>query len=75
MGKRETYFEQVPVAQVKAVAHEILRPPAGFAFCAICDETVELERCKTDEDGDAVHEDCYVSKLAQTSRSTAARRA
>jgi hypothetical protein len=75
MGKRKTYFEQVPLALVRAVAHEILRPPTGLAYCVICEETVELERCKADEDGDAVHEACYVSKLAQTSRSSVARRA
>jgi hypothetical protein len=66
MGKRKTYFEQVPLAEVKkAVGLEIFRPHPDLACCAICNEPVELERCKTDEDGDAVHEDCYVSKVAR----------
>lgn len=27
--------------------------------CAICEESVALEECKTDERGQAVHENCY----------------
>ena len=29
-------------------------------LCAICGRRVTLELSKTDEDGNAVHEDCYV---------------
>ena len=28
--------------------------------CNICNRAVELETAKTDEDGKAVHEECYV---------------
>jgi hypothetical protein len=28
--------------------------------CALCNERVEIETAKTDENGEAVHEDCYV---------------
>ena len=31
--------------------------------CAICNEPVELETAKTDEDGKAVHEECYVGRI------------
>ena len=31
--------------------------------CALCRESVELEESKTDEHGEAIHEECYVSKL------------
>ena len=31
--------------------------------CSICNEPVELETAKTDEDGKAVHEDCYVGRM------------
>jgi hypothetical protein len=31
--------------------------------CAICKEAVNLTESKTDERGQAVHEDCYVSML------------
>ena len=31
--------------------------------CSICNERVELETAKTDEDGKAVHEDCYVQRM------------
>jgi len=31
--------------------------------CTICKESVNLEESKTDELGQAVHENCYVSSL------------
>jgi hypothetical protein len=31
--------------------------------CFICKATVKLEESKTDESGQAVHEDCYVSNI------------
>ncbi len=35
----------------------------GTIPCAICGEPVQLESCKTDEDGSAVHAECYFDKL------------
>lgn len=34
----------------------------GHYFCAICRELIELKTTKTDEFGNAVHEECYISK-------------
>jgi hypothetical protein len=31
--------------------------------CAICKSDVNLEQCKVDEYGQAVHEDCYIRKI------------
>jgi hypothetical protein len=31
--------------------------------CVICRESVHLEESKADERGQAIHEECYVSKL------------
>jgi len=31
--------------------------------CPVCDKDVPLEAAKTDEDGHAIHEDCYVLRL------------
>lgn len=31
--------------------------------CPVCNERVELETSKTDEDGQAIHEECYLRKL------------
>ena len=37
----------------------------GFLpHCAICKQNVNLTESKTDEYGQAVHEDCYVSMAA-----------
>src|SRR5215472_11049585 len=36
-------------------------------YCWICGNAVDLQTCKTDEYGMAVHENCYVAKLALSS--------
>jgi hypothetical protein len=38
--------------------------------CSICNEPVELETGKTDEDGKAVHEDCYVLRMMRVKERT-----
>jgi hypothetical protein len=38
-------------------------PRASYPVCPICSEHVELESANTDEKGNAVHEECYVSLL------------
>jgi hypothetical protein len=37
--------------------------PIPLPICDVCGRTVSLEYCKTDERGDAVHEECYLRKL------------
>ena len=32
-------------------------------LCRICGKPVAVETCKTDGDGQAIHEDCYVLKV------------
>ena len=36
----------------------------GRPSCPICNEPVSLETCKINEDGQAIHEDCYVEKVS-----------
>jgi len=31
--------------------------------CSICKEPIRLETSKTDENGESVHEDCYIKRL------------
>jgi hypothetical protein len=38
-------------------------PPVWVPSCALCNRPVELETCKADERGSAVHEECYVRKV------------
>jgi hypothetical protein len=65
---RKTHFEQVPVAVARQIAEkEAVLSPIQSVSCVICQAPVELERCKIDEHGDAVHEACYVAKLARNS--------
>ena len=34
-----------------------------YPKCSFCSEPVELESSKTDEDGQAMHEECYILKV------------
>jgi hypothetical protein len=36
--------------------------------CALCNSPVELETCKIDERGSAVHEECYVRRMRVNAR-------
>jgi hypothetical protein len=58
-------FEQVPIELAKkAVEQDLKSANANFVPCVICGKPVELERCKTDENGKAVHEKCYLKAAA-----------
>lgn len=60
-----TAFEQVPLEWAKKIAErEKISSRLRPATCAVCGMPVELEECKTDEDGEAVHGACYVTKIA-----------
>jgi hypothetical protein len=61
MTKSKTHFEQVPLELARKAA-EAATP--ALISCAICGKAVVLEKCKIDERGHAVHEDCYFHKLA-----------
>ncbi len=41
--------------------------------CALCSNPVQLETDPTDENGQAVHEECYVKKVARAEQSRALR--
>ena len=36
---------------------------ARAPICLVCNQPVRLDNAKTDEDGNAIHEDCYLIKL------------
>lgn len=68
MVKPKTYFEQVPLAMVKkaiAIERDDRVAHVSPVLCAICEVPVKLERCKIDEDGEPVHDTCYVKKLVE----------
>jgi hypothetical protein len=66
MARTKTYFEQVPVALAKQVAEEERRgSQVQPVSCVICGAPVQLEHCKVDEDGGAIHEACYFERLSQ----------
>ena len=65
MQKAKHYFEQVPLALAKqiAVREDAGLPNPQLVLCAICGTMIELEHCKIDEKGDAVHDKCYFAKV------------
>jgi hypothetical protein len=84
MRKSATYFEQIPVQRVK----EIVATLEGQAVesllhgrfsptlqCSICRKPVPVETAKTDGDGKAVHEECYIVRLTQKPAVARTRRA
>jgi hypothetical protein len=38
----------------------------GLYFCPICNELIKLETAKTNEDGHAVHDECYLAQISGT---------
>lgn len=42
----------------------MILPLRPTQMCWICGRIVRLDACKTDEHGCAVHEQCYVAKMA-----------
>jgi hypothetical protein len=61
MSKSKTHFEQVPLELAKRA---VQAATPVLISCSICHKPVVLEKCKIDEVGHAVHEDCYFHKLA-----------
>jgi hypothetical protein len=83
MRKSETHFEQIPVSQVIESLGQIGRHEAGpqihrgqrhILRCRICNLPVPLETAKTDSEGQAIHEACYLPRETGTATSAKARR-
>lgn len=80
MRKSGTYFDQIPLTQLKNITAGLAaeweikqsrRPLHHILHCRTCGKPVAVETAKTDGDGQAVHEECYlvsVQRPAQLSR-------
>ena len=42
---------------------EVLKFKSSQVSCYVCDQEVDLGRCITDENGSAMHGNCYLLKL------------
>ena len=70
MLKSRTHFEQIPVQKVKEAivasagvqenGSGTLSGPGPILRCRICRKPVPVETAKTDGEGQAIHEECYV---------------
>ena len=66
MGELRIRFAQVPVSFARKIAQrESMRSRMLAAQCSICGKVVELERCKIDERGKPVHDECYIGKMTK----------
>jgi hypothetical protein len=63
--ERSNHWSIVP-QEVIPVTNPI--PGPSLLVCAICDKPCDLETCKTDEHGNAVHEECVAAKFLQRSK-------
>jgi|HubBroStandDraft_4_1064222.scaffolds.fasta_scaffold220574_2 hypothetical protein len=73
MRKLRTHFEQIPVQKVKdaIVANSAMQQNESgtrrgrwpILRCRICRKSVPVETAKTDGEGQAVHEECYLLLL------------
>lgn len=61
-------FERIPVELAKRIADQERERATAFASCVLCGDPIELEYCKTDEYGKAVHQNCYVSSLKSSTK-------
>lgn len=43
-------------------------PKASYLVCSLCSGHIELEGANTDDEGNAVHEECYVAHVIQQTR-------
>lgn len=65
MKKATPTFEQVPVSVARKIARAEETPSSNFVSCVLCGHAVELEKCKVDENGGAVHEKCYLTRMSR----------
>jgi len=70
MKRSKTHFEQVPLE----LAKKAVDATPALITCSICRQPVVLEKCKIDEDGHAVHANCYFQKLAGHRLSSSSRK-
>jgi hypothetical protein len=71
---KQTYFEQVPVRMLKDLVDVSGKQDASsltqrslrhLLLCRICSLPVPVESAKTDSEGQAIHEQCYLLKATQ----------
>ncbi len=73
MRTPKTYFEQIPVQKVKDMIvgiekqadAQIAHGMQPILHCRVCRKPVLIETAKTDWDGQAIHEDCYLTSLTR----------
>jgi len=64
-----TSFDQVPLElALKVAEREMMAATTMPTSCAVCGNPVDLESCKTDERGKAVHQKCYVAEIVKKAK-------
>ena len=60
MTNPKTPLQSIPTG----LDQDAAQPSAFEAVCDICGKPVHLDKCKTDEDGQAVHAACYFDRIS-----------
>ncbi len=77
-----TYFEQIPLTELKDITADLTveseikqsrRSPHHVLHCRTCGRPVAVETAKTDSDGQAVHEECYLVSVRRRRSAEASR--
>ncbi|MGA8619791.1 MAG: hypothetical protein WB660_14895 [Candidatus Sulfotelmatobacter sp.] len=54
---------ELKIGHLKQSGPQLVLDASELTRCALCDKPVPLDTSKTDENGEAVHEECYVLKM------------
>jgi hypothetical protein len=54
---------ELKIGRLKQAGPELVRNAFELTPCILCNEPVPLDSSKTDEDGKAVHEECYLLRM------------
>lgn len=54
---------RLPEKETAMTTHEHLQTKFAPRLCPVCNEPIDLRVSKTDEQGRAIHEDCYALKI------------
>jgi len=54
---------ELKIGRLKQAGPQVVRDTFELTPCILCDNPVPLASSKTDEDGKAVHEECYLLRM------------
>jgi hypothetical protein len=75
MRKPATRFQQIPVELAKElVTLPLSQNSPTILYCRFCQKPVSVDTAKTDSEGKAIHEHCYLADITGKMNSSKTRR-